>query len=462
MSKDEAGIFMQICEYCKQYADDGIINIWFGPVPYTFVFKAQLAEELLNSSKHLQKSFEYRFLKPMLGDGLLLSSGDKWFKRRKMITPTFHFKILEEFMHIFNEQASILVRHLDKMADGPEFNFEPFIYHCMLDVICDAAMGIKIHAQDDTSTPYIRALHRESELFARRTKSPWLFPDFLHNLSPTGRESAACLRVMHEFTKNVIEQRKMMDIAPTSAIQGNPSDPLDIQKSSGKKKRLAFLDMLLEHAKTDPSFTDMDIREEVDTFMFEGHDTTSAGSIWILCMLGCFPEEQQKVQQEIDCILRDDDQELTMDDISKLNYTDCFIKETFRLYPPVPWFLRSTSEARTFGGFDIRKGFNIGVFIPQLHRDPEFFPDPEHFRPDRWLDNGMAGRHPFCYLPFSAGIRNCIGQRFAMLELKTVMCHILRRYNVVCSTKREDIVATALLILKPLKPVLIQLKRRDH
>jgi cytochrome P450 family 4 subfamily V len=380
-----------------------------------------------------------------------------------MITPTFHFKILEEFMHVFNEQAAILVGHLDKMADGPEFNVQPFIYHCMLDVICDAAMGIKVHAQEDNNTPYVRALYRESELFVRRMKSPWLFPDFLHNLSPTGRESAKCLRIMHEFTMKVIQHRKMADTEPAAVLAENSSKSEVAQKSSGgKKRRLAFLDLLLEHAKTDPSFTDMDIQNEVDTFMFEGHDTTASGLIWILYMLGCFPEEQQKVQQEVDCILGDDHHDITIDDTNKLKFTDCFIKETFRLYPQAPWFNRTTSEQCTFGGFNVPKGCAVGVLVTQLHRDPEFFPDPEKFDPDRWLDDGMAARHPFCYLPFSAGIRNCIGQRFAMLELKTVMCHILRRYNVVCSTKREDIVATALLILKPLKPVLIQLKRRDH
>jgi cytochrome P450 len=220
--------------------------------------------------------------------------------------------------------------------------------------------------------------------------------------------------------------------------------------------------MLLEEAKNNPSFKDKDIQEEVDTFMFEGHDTLASGAVFSLYMLGCHPEVQSKVQHEIDSVLGngDSDREVTMEDINQLTYTDCFIKETLRLYPPLPWFGRVTSEPCTIGGCDIPTGSIVTVMVSKLHRDPEFFPDPEKFDPERWLDDKMSSRHPFCYLPFSAGIRNCIGQRFALLELKTILCHILRQYNINCSVKPQHITVTAFTTLKPLKPVLMQLTKR--
>ncbi|CAG7786278.1 unnamed protein product, partial [Allacma fusca] len=151
----------------------------------------------------------YDMLKPWLGTGLLTSEGDKWFHRRKLLTPAFHFKILEDFIDVFNEQTNVLVHILrDEFGDGKPFNIFPFITRCTLDIICESAMGKTINAQRERDTDYVKAVYRITDLIQHRMVRPWLQPKLLWKLSPSGREEAKLLKILHAFTEQVIEERK--------------------------------------------------------------------------------------------------------------------------------------------------------------------------------------------------------------------------------------------------------------
>ncbi|TFK16063.1 Cytochrome P450 4V2 [Platysternon megacephalum] len=149
-----------------------------------------------------------------------------------------------------------------------------------------------------------------------------------------------------------------------------------------------------------------------------------------------------------------------MDDLKKLRYLECVVKEALRLFPSVPSFARTTSEDCHIKGFKIPKGTQVVIVTYALHRDPEVFPDPEEFRPERFFPENSSGRHPYAYVPFSAGSRNCIGQRFAQMEEKAVLAIILRRFWVETSQKREELGLVSELILRPNKGIWIQLKKR--
>lgn len=147
------------------------------------------------------------------------------------------------------------------------------------------------------------------------------------------------------------------------------------------------------------------IREEVDTFMFEGHDTTATGLVFIFFLLGQHQDVQEKVFEEIRSVADEANGEpLSTANFNSMSYTDRVIKESMRLYPPVSFISRDlTEDIRLASGQRIPKGTQCHLHIYDLHRDPEQFPNPEVFDPDRFLPVECEKRHPFAYVPFSAG-----------------------------------------------------------
>jgi len=373
-----------------------------------------------------------------MGLGLLTSYAEKWRPRRKLLTPTFHYDILKDFVDVFNQEARVMVKKLEKIAGTGEFDIYQFITLCALDIICQSAMGKHVNAQKNKESDYVKAVYKLNYIIQDRQKKPWFWVETLFNAFGNGKEHAWCLDIIHRFTGKVIEER----------FKERHSDNDNNGQTEGKK-RLAFLDLLLEMVDKG-TLTLQDVREEVDTFMFEGHDTTSAGMNWALQMLGSHPEYQAKVHQELDQVFGDDDdRDIRFDDLKNLNYLEMFIKEALRLYPSVPMFGRTLHEDCEINGFMVPASTQLLIIPFAVHRDPKHWPDPEIFDPDRFLPENSVGRHPFAYLPFSAGARNCIGQRFALMEEKTVLAWILRYYSVKSCRRRDQIRPKAELILRP-------------
>ncbi|XP_066172997.1 cytochrome P450 4V2 [Sylvia atricapilla] len=451
--------FKQLQFYAEEFRSWPVFKLWIGPVPVMVLYHPDSVEVILNSSKHIEKSYLYKFLHPWLGTGLLTSTGDKWRSRRKMITPTFHFAILNDFLEVMNEQGNILVKKLEKHVDKEPFDVFMDITLCALDIICETAMGRNVGAQKNKDSDYVSAIYRMSDLIQRRQLSPWLWPDFLYILFKQGREHKRSLNILHNFTDTVIAE-KAEELKSSKqkklANDGNCEE-------SGSKKRKAFLDMLLNATDDEgKTLSYRDIREEVDTFMFEGHDTTAAAINWVLYLLGRNPEAQKKVHRELDEVFDNTERPVTTDDLKNLRYLECVVKEALRLYPSVPMFARTLREDCCIKGYQIPRGANVLVLTYALHRDPEIFPDPEEFRPERFFPENSKGRHPYAYVPFSAGPRNCIGQRFAQMEEKTLLALILRRFWVESCHKPEELGLCGELILRPNRGVWIKLKRRPN
>ncbi|XP_036373327.1 cytochrome P450 4V2 isoform X1 [Megalops cyprinoides] len=450
--KANAGdFFCQLVEYTNQFRNVPLMKVWIGPVPFLILFHAETIEMVLNNPKHMDKAYAYKFLHPWLGTGLLTSTGDKWRRRRKMLTPTFHFSILTEFLEVMNEQAEVLIEKLEKQAGKGTFNCFNHITLCALDIICETAMGKKIYAQSNYDSEYVRCVYKMSDIITRRQRMPWYWPDFVYYSLGEGKEHNRSLKVLHSFTESVIYERAEY----IAYIES------DSESDQGMKKRRAFLDMLLKTTDEDGNkLTHKDIQEEVDTFMFEGHDTTAASMNWAIHLIGSHPEVQRKVQLELQEVFGQSDRPINTEDLKKLRYLECVIKESLRLFPAVPFFARSICEDCHINGFKVPKGANAIIMPYALHRDPRYFPDPEEFRPERFLPENSAGRHAYAFIPFSAGLRNCIGQRFAVMEEKVVLASILRNFNIEATQNREELRPLGELILRPEKGIWIKLEKR--
>ncbi|KAJ8335908.1 hypothetical protein SKAU_G00392500 [Synaphobranchus kaupii] len=445
--------FCQLIEYTNVFRNEPLMKLWVGPVPFLILFHAETIETVLNNPKHMDKAYAYKFLHPWLGTGLLTSTGDKWRRRRKMLTPTFHFSILTEFLEVMNEQAEVLIEKLEKQAGRGAFNCFSYVTLCALDIICETAMGKKIYAQSNSDSEYVLSVYRMTDIIIRRQRMPWFWPDIIYYLLGEGREHNRRLKVLHSFTEKVIKER-------AEHVSDAESDS---ESDQGTKKRRAFLDMLLKATDEDGNkLTPKDIQEEVDTFMFRGHDTTAASMNWAIHLIGSHPEVQRKVQQELLEVFGQSNRPINTEDLKRLRYLECVIKESLRLFPAVPFFARSICEECHIKGFKVPKGANAVIIPYAVHRDPRYFPDPEEFRPERFLPENSEGRHAYAFIPFSAGLRNCIGQRFAIMEEKVVLASILRNFSVEATQKREELHPVGELILRPEKGIWIKLENRVH
>ncbi|XP_030835626.1 LOW QUALITY PROTEIN: cytochrome P450 4V2-like [Strongylocentrotus purpuratus] len=449
--QDPNELVEQVSAWVEEYRtkSKGLMRLWLGPFPVLFIYNPHEVEQILSSSRHIKKGFVYSFLEPWLGLGLLTSTGKKWFHRRKMLTPTFHFAILHNFIEVFDEQSNTLCQKFGECPKAGSGQHLPLVTLCVLDIISETAMGKQLHAQDESNNDYVNAVMRMSDIIQQRQKKPWFWPDPLFDNTKSGKEHAQCLQILHKMTNTLIDERSKEE-----------NQKVDSNDNDGSKRRIAFLDLLLKMQRDDPSFTKSDIREEVDTFMFEGHDTTAALASWAMFLIGHHTRVQKKLHQELDSVFGDSDRPVTADDLQKLPYLTCVLKETLRIFPSVPIVGRDLQEDCIIDGKLAPRGTLLIIAIGSLHRDPTQFPEPLMFDPDRFLPESSSKRHPFSYVPFSAGPRNCIGQRFALMEDKVLLANVLRCFSLESTQSLKDTMPIAELILRPSEGIHMKITRR--
>ncbi|GFT35172.1 cytochrome P450 4V2 [Nephila pilipes] len=436
--------------YCQLFRESPLFCVWASFVPFLFLKKAEAVEALIGGNKNMEKNWSYKWLHPWLGTGLLTSYGSKWKSRRKLLTPSFHFEILKDFLPIFNEQSRVLVRQLRNEVTKDSTDIVMPITLCSLDVICETTLGVAIGAQENRETQYIQSVSRAADIILERIVNPFYWIDFLYYLLPPGRELKHHLKVLHGFTRSVIQEKKK------KLLSGEKNE-------NEKRKRKALMDVLLEHHIQMKDLTEEDIREEVDTFAFEGHDTIATGMSWALYNIGLYKDVQEKIHEELDRIFGDDtERPVDTDDLKEMTYLHRVLKESQRLYPSVPAIARHVDEDTNICGYPVPKGSSCIILVYQLHRDETVFPNPEKFDPDRFLPENCADRHPYAYIPFSAGPRNCIGQRYAVMEEKVLISAILRNYTIESLCPRDKLPPAIEITLRSTKPILVRIRPRQR
>eukprot|EP00731_Ephydatia_muelleri_P013310 Em0007g620a len=311
----------------------------------------------------------YHLLLPWLGDGLLVSNGPKWARNRRLLTPAFHYEILKPYVDVYNSCSEVLLNKWSALAkkNEPVMAFES-VSLLTLDVVLQCAFSFKSDCQDTgTRSPYIQGVYDLSEWVVQRVMYAPYQSDLVFHLSHDGKKFRKACKVVHDHSEKASGGSKMTEgtLGASKKAQG---------------KYLDFLDILLTAVDEEGrGLSDLDVRNEADTFMFEGHDTTASGISWTLYLLAKHPEHQEKCRDEIRTVL-DGRSHLEFADLPKLQYTPLCIKEAMKEFNP----LRFSSEIL----------------------------------------------HPYAYVPFSAGPRNCIGQNFAINEEKVVVSNILRRFEL--------------------------------
>jgi len=220
-----------------------------------------------------------------------------------------------------------------------------------------------------------------------------------------------------------------------------------------------LLSLLLQARDADEGtgMTDRQLRDEVLTLLFGGHETTALTLTWAWYLLAQHPRAEARLHAELATVLGDHAPSAA--DVGRLHFTNAVIAETLRLYPPLWAFSREATENTTIGGYPVRKGA-IAIVCPwTMHRHPRYYADPNAFEPERWID-GLAQRLPrFAYFPFGGGPRQCIGNSFALLEAALVLATIAQRWRLAL-VPGQTIRPVPTGTLRPHRGVSMQLQAR--
>lgn len=290
-------------------------------------------------------------------------------------------------------------------------------------------------------------------MFGVFSQVPWLY-----ELTPAWTRQKHLVKQINTFIDNVITTRKLQlqEKAPKSDNNNEEAD-------FGIKDRKSFLDLLLESSLDGRPLTYEEIRQEVNTFMFAGHDTTTSAITFAIYNIAQHPDIQQKLFDEQKSLMGEDlDTCPNYNDLMEMKYMEMVIKESLRFHPSVPLIARETMEPIEIGGVQIPTGITLNISIYTLHRNPHIYPHAEKFIPERFTEEEAAKRGPYDYVPFSAGSRNCLGQRFAMLEIKSVLSSIIRNFELRPTPKTKEFKYAADLVLRPLNGLFIEFNERIY
>ncbi|CAN7940459.1 unnamed protein product, partial [Ixodes hexagonus] len=449
-------IVRSLCEMFKNRT----FKAYMGLVPIVVIQSPDHAEVLLTSAVNLKKPFFYTFTIPWLGPrNLLYVAGDVWRAKRKVQTPGFHFKILEKFMPIYNEHADAMSETLQEMSvKNEQVRINDITKRCSLDVIGEALLGINLNTQKNENGTYGDYIGGITFLMTVRAFRPWMWLTSIYDWSLEGQWFKKMIHGVDSFSLKVMKERK--ETFHLFKNQSNPDGPED-EDDEKPERRVAIVDILLDKHLKDQSYSLHEIRKDLDLLLFAGHDTISNAMAWTLYLLGLYPQKQHKVQRELDEIFKDDpDREVTMDDLSRMKYLEACLKEAMRLFPPIPYIGRVLVEDIELDGVVIPKGVTCWISIFMMHRNEKYFHKPEEYIPERFLTEEFTSRHPFCYIPFSAGSKNCIGQRFAMREGKVILAKILRSHTFEATRPLDKLKISCEVVTKAKGGLRVHVKKR--
>ncbi|MDW5592825.1 cytochrome P450 [Conexibacter stalactiti] len=351
-------------------------------------------------------------LRPLLGArSVLLLDGPEHLRQRRLMLPPFH----GERMRGYGERMrTIAERHVSQWPVGESFAVHPSMQAITLEVILRVVFGVEDAARvAQLSAPLRQLLDSTTQprrlLGLQFTRSQGARPR-----TPWGRVK----RLMAPVDRMVYEE--IAARRAEAAAGGEPHDDI--------------LSLLLEaRDEQGEPLTDLELRDELMTLLLAGHETTATALAWTLERITRHPHVLARLQDEAG-------------DPAGAAYLDAVMTETLRLRPVVPAVVRKLQAPLTFGGWELPAGVNIAPNIWLIHRDPALYPEPEAFRPERFL-----GRRPGTYewIPFGGGIRRCLGASFALYEMRVVLETILAQARLAPNTAAAERVTRRFVTFTP-------------
>ncbi|KAM0725020.1 putative cytochrome P450 6a13 [Formica fusca] len=360
--------------------------------------------------------------------------GRKWKGLRSKLTPAFSSGKLKRMFYLLVECCEELQRLIDASchADRSTIEVRELAAKFIIDVIGSCAFGIQINALTDEESEFHRAAKKLSKPSYKTTLWRMLRTAMprLYRLLGVQVIDPSITRFFKDVVSQMIEQREK-----TGARRHDFMDLLIELKNKGVLENETGAQVCNNEdaqAAEEIELDDNAIAAQAFGFFAAGYETSSNTIAFCLHELALNQEIQERTRREIHDAIETRDNKLTYDAVQEMKYLDMVILETLRKYPPAPLISRKCEYNYQIPNSKVELPAGMRVIIPiyGFHHDPNYYPDPTEFDPERFTEENKRARHPYTYLPFGEGPRNCIGMRFALLQIKMGIISFLKNHRV--------------------------------
>ncbi|XP_072290834.1 thromboxane-A synthase [Eucyclogobius newberryi] len=443
-----------------------------------------LKEVLVRDFSNFPNRNSFRFATKPMSDCLLLLKSDEWKRVRSILTPSFSAAKMKEMVPLINTATNALMDNLNVFAESNEaFDIHKCFGCFTMDVIASVAFGTQVDSQNNPDDPFVR--HAQmffSFSFFRPIMLFFIaFPVILGpfaKLIPNKRRDQ-----MNQFFISIIQKivmqreeqppeqrrRDFLQLMLDARSRGDESVPFEhfdtelhgddsSQTSASVNKSPQETSSRRSHRKT---MSEDEVIGQAFVFLLAGYETSSNTLAFTCYLLALHPECQGKVQDEVDDFYtRHESPDYT--NVQELKYLDMVISEALRMYPPGFRFARDIEHDSVVNGQRLPKGAWLEIPAGFLHHDPEHWPEPDKFIPERFTPEAKATRHPFVYLPFGAGPRNCVGMRLAQLEIKMALVNLFHSFTIVtCDETKDPLELKSSSTLGPKNGIFVKIIKRE-
>ncbi|XP_049516541.1 cytochrome P450 3A24 [Dermacentor silvarum] len=442
-----------------------LVGIYGGDVPLLLVSDLDAIKDCL-----VKRAHEFRDRVPLivnvepLKSSLLGIKGAEWKMVRSVLNPTFSTAKMRMISRIIDDCTNTTVEILDQQlaSSARDVDVSVMAQGLTMDCIAKSVLGWKCEYQRNPQDPFLTSL-RETLIGADNpiVSVAVAFPPvrWLIKLVYPYVNYGRFFSLVTDSVREVIKARRLLEYKNREE-NARAVDMLQLMLDAQYKSHTENV----ESCSNRPSMTDDHVVSNCFVTLGGGFETTSLTLALLLDELARNPDEQQKLYAEVSSAFQGDvTSEALYDKLQGLKRLEMVINEGLRKYPPLVFFTaRMCYQDTELAGKVVPAGTRLIVPTWSIHRNPELWPDPERFDPERFSEGLEKDRHPASYIPFGMGPRECIGKKFAMLELKMALCKLVRRYEFSLSSQS---VATLefkvpLISINPVKNIVLQVKRR--
>ncbi|KAL2086687.1 hypothetical protein ACEWY4_017746 [Coilia grayii] len=396
-----------------------------------------------------------------LYDAVFNAEDEDWKRIRSVLSPSFTSGRLKEMFGIMKTYSSNLVSSMKKDADlGKPSNTKEYFGAYSMDVVTSTAFSVDIDSLNNPKDPFVTNIKKmlKFDLLNPLLIIVCFFPFMTPILERMGF-ALFPLAVMDFFyaslqniksEREAVAHKKRVDLLQLM-IDSQPT------KTEGSMKEEDISKAYVSH----PGLNDHEILSQSMLFIFAGYETTSTTLNFLCYNLATNPDTMKKLQDEIDEFFPDKP-DIQYEPLMQMEYLDCVLNETLRLYPPAARLERVCKKTVDISGVLIPKGTVVMVPSFVLQRDPELWTDPDTFKPERFSKENKESVDPYSFLPFGIGPRNCLGMRFALVSMKLVIVELLQRFTLTtCAETEIPLELDTLGFMAPKRPIKLQLIPRS-